>query len=418
MYEFSNLGISILNLLVTILYFKSLLKFKSTTKKTIVSVILIIVCIQASFSFTKGEDLYGYLLSESFTIAILLTLFSGSIRTKIVLGLFTLWIFNFSLSSFYTLKFLHSYGTGALRFAPLVLLIIFTLFMFSLKKGKSIYNDINLFFIQTAIEWFCLFVFSIVFHQINESAAQITFQQGLLLLLLNGLSVLLIMMFNILHSINKKNKEYSSQEQKHDLMESYYSKAERHQKEVTAIKKDMQQQYRIISSYISNENFTEAEEKIKSIIGILTSNENIPFTSNSGINALINVKYNEAVNNKITCDFKVRLPKLLNISSKDLAVLIGNILDNAIEACRYCEGQKFIKLRLALHNNTLVLLCENSTDGQVNLNGTRKLNSENHGLGLKNVKKIVSKYNGSIEIELIYYAFSIEITILDQGVEK
>ena len=101
----------------------------------------------------------------------------------------------------------------------------------------------------------------------------------------------------------------------------------------------------------------------------------------------------------IEINYKAQVPATLTVSDIDLCVLIGNLIDNAVEACDEMEGGKrFIRLYIGVLKQQLYICISNTTKEIV-----RKLDEEyittkrgNHGHGLKRINKIVEKYEGYI----------------------
>ncbi|MEG0325428.1 MAG: GHKL domain-containing protein [Cellulosilyticaceae bacterium] len=76
------------------------------------------------------------------------------------------------------------------------------------------------------------------------------------------------------------------------------------------------------------------------------------------------------IKNHIGCIHSI-LPPLLNISDVDLCILLGNLLDNTLEACNRIEdlvARKFAYLELCVKKNMLYIKVSNSFDGVVHIN--------------------------------------------------
>ena len=110
-------------------------------------------------------------------------------------------------------------------------------------------------------------------------------------------------------------------------------------------------------------------------------------------------KISLAINNGIPVDYKATVPEHTTVSEIDLCVVLGNLIDNAVEACEKVapEGQ-FIRLYIGRFQEQLYISVSNATNETV-----RKLDEEyitnkrgNHGHGLKRINRIVEKYEGYI----------------------
>lgn len=124
-------------------------------------------------------------------------------------------------------------------------------------------------------------------------------------------------------------------------------------------------------------------------------------TGNVVLDAILNSKLSLALKSDIDINYKAQVPATLTISDIDLCVLIGNLLDNAVEACEAMTGggqKPYIRLYIGIVKQQLYITVTNATKEVV-----RKLDEEyittkrgNHGHGLKRINKIVEKYGGYI----------------------
>ncbi|MDY5991666.1 MAG: ATP-binding protein [Oscillospiraceae bacterium] len=96
----------------------------------------------------------------------------------------------------------------------------------------------------------------------------------------------------------------------------------------------------------------------------------------------------------------IKTANLSYFENSDLTTLLGNILDNAVEAARDSERRK-IDLSLNKMNGFDILTCTNSSDNRPCVVGnnlkTTKKEADLHGLGIKSIKRIAKKYSGSFE---------------------
>ena len=110
------------------------------------------------------------------------------------------------------------------------------------------------------------------------------------------------------------------------------------------------------------------------------------------------------------------------IKEVDLCIIVGNILDNALEACERAQekravkkqvGQPFIHVHMGAIKKCLFLEVRNRTDleGRQEICGSRKESPKGHGLGLGNIKSAVANYNGAVHIEVENYVFTISVLL-------
>ena len=103
--------------------------------------------------------------------------------------------------------------------------------------------------------------------------------------------------------------------------------------------------------------------------------------------------------------------------SADLSILLGNILDNAIEASlQIAKEERYIKFFMKYETNTLIITVINAFNGELvkNRNGkiiSSKIESGYHGIGLESVRKVATKYHGSVVIEAKQETFIIKVIL-------
>ena len=100
-------------------------------------------------------------------------------------------------------------------------------------------------------------------------------------------------------------------------------------------------------------------------------------------------------------DYKINVPKELDINSFDLNIIVGNLLENAIDAAKDSE-EKWIEVSMNYEQGILFIRIRNSFDNVVQRRGntylTTKKKTVGHGIGLQNVKKVVDNYKGEMQI--------------------
>ena len=142
-------------------------------------------------------------------------------------------------------------------------------------------------------------------------------------------------------------------------------------------------------------------------------------SGNVEIDSVLNYMLQRAKEELKTVTVKVILPEEIK-HSFDLNILLGNLLENAIEAAERTEN-KYLNVSITLQKGILRIRIDNSfvtestsykeeRDGSRILQTTKK-RKELHGIGLKNVKKIVESYNGNMEIHMENDIFSVNIIL-------
>ena len=139
------------------------------------------------------------------------------------------------------------------------------------------------------------------------------------------------------------------------------------------------------------------------------------------VDAILNSKLSLAKSKGIEVTAKAAVPSDMEISDVDLCVLIGNMLDNAIEACVMADNVQqsefrgtFIRVYIGVRGKQLYVSVTNSVYTKINRQGIRFLsnkNTETHGYGLVRIDKICDKYHGFLNRNYEPGVFTTEILL-------
>ncbi|MCI5586441.1 MAG: GHKL domain-containing protein [Lachnospiraceae bacterium] len=138
-------------------------------------------------------------------------------------------------------------------------------------------------------------------------------------------------------------------------------------------------------------------------------------TGNLIIDSIINSKLQDASEKEIKVNADIILPAHIEISTDDMVIILGNLLDNAIEACEKVDADKYIDILMRYENGCIFLNIKNSFNHVINRAGdefiTLKKDKTLHGLGIKSVKNTIETYNGIIEFSSKSNEFSVDIIL-------
>ncbi|MBD7915838.1 ATP-binding protein [Clostridium sp. Sa3CUN1] len=125
-------------------------------------------------------------------------------------------------------------------------------------------------------------------------------------------------------------------------------------------------------------------------------------------------------NNYIKFDYNINIPIDFNYDISDISILLGNILDNSIEAVNKLPIKKrYISFFMEYKNKTLFITIKNKFNGRIikdnNNNNilTSKKDCNKHGLGLLSIKNIVNKYFGEFNVDIKENVFIIKILLFE-----
>ena len=131
--------------------------------------------------------------------------------------------------------------------------------------------------------------------------------------------------------------------------------------------------------------------------------EGFAHTGNVVIDSIVNFKLQEAEKEGIDIRIDLNIPKDLKVPSFDITVILGNLLDNSLNAVRKLEKNRYINIMMKYTKGRLILKMENSFNGIIikkeGIIYTSESDKKNHGLGLESVKTVLEEYDGTIEFE-------------------
>ncbi len=149
----------------------------------------------------------------------------------------------------------------------------------------------------------------------------------------------------------------------------------------------------------------ETDEKVTNYLHKLNDDlstvDTVIKTGNVMVDAILNSKISLAKANKITVNAKATVPNELKISEIDLCVIIGNLLDNAMEASLKIENkdERIIRIFIGVLKNQLYMSVANAASGEIIKDGKTYFSTKdkaNHGFGLMRIDKIAEKNKGFV----------------------
>ncbi len=235
--------------------------------------------------------------------------------------------------------------------------------------------------------------------------------------------LLVLCLFSILFSVklyqemlalNEERNRRAVLEKQVVSMEEHARELERLYSGVRSMKHDMKNQLAVLGSLIGRreggEELPGYLEQLNHTLGKL----DLPFqTGSTVVDSLLSMKYHEVCEKLPGVRFEADgliFPKDCPVQPTDLCIILGNALDNAIEACEKAKGstgqeEGFIRLRSQCCRETLLLIMENNFDGELRLcrgnafPGTTKADSDAHGIGMHNIRTAARRCGGGVTWE-------------------
>lgn len=248
--------------------------------------------------------------------------------------------------------------------------------------------------------------------QLNEDFS--TQSQGLLLTAEFSLIIINVVCFYMTIILNKSNNQITElkiKQQMQEFEEQYAQNAKNQYEEMRRMRHDTKQSYAVIKALIVENKTQEALSFINGLTDELNVN-NVIDVDNDFVNAILNSKLSIAQKHKIEVMCSI-FGEINGIADIDLCNLLGNLLDNAIEANdRFSGKAKYIELRIVADEVKITITVVNASSSDVYDNlTTTKTDSGNHGFGIKTIKAIAHKYNGKADFVLSENQFESRILL-------
>ncbi len=184
------------------------------------------------------------------------------------------------------------------------------------------------------------------------------------------------------------------------------------QENIKMLRHDMKNHITSLQSLIEINDNESALRYLKDIYNCCNYQDEYSRSGNSEIDSILNYKINKASKFEINVNLVLNIPQKLSIQPFDLSVILGNLMDNSIEANLKLEKNRVINVFVEYERNVLYISISNPYNGKLlyknnELKTTRDDDTENHGIGLSSVRKSIDKYNGALDIhhtDKIFYA--------------
>lgn len=218
-------------------------------------------------------------------------------------------------------------------------------------------------------------------------------------LILIAINILNFYLYNSYIKNIKLKLEYNSVEASNRAYKNQLEIVNESEKRIRLIKHDIKNHLCNIKNNVTNGKNKQAADYIDEILKNIEPEQEFVKTGNSDVDCIVNYKLATAKNMGIEFSVKINLPEELKVNSFDLIVILGNLLDNAINALSTAE-HKILKIDINYSVGMIVILIKNTMGNKV-----KRANENEHGYGLVSVRNSLEKYRGTLQNDVIdnYY---------------
>ena len=163
---------------------------------------------------------------------------------------------------------------------------------------------------------------------------------------------------------------------------------------------DLRHHILILQSLLDSGETEKASDYLQNYVQILRRYEVTKFCSHIVTNMIVSHYQSRALDKGITFTARINVPDSLMISDFDIAILLGNLLENAIESANHAKDHnRFISLNIICSGKMLAVTVDNGFNGCVNQNKGTYLSTKPHhtGIGLQSIAGIAKKYHGGVQ---------------------
>lgn len=239
------------------------------------------------------------------------------------------------------------------------------------------------------------------------------FKSSIIISLLFLIIVFIFYLYDGLKSAAKMKIEKSilEQEKRHYANEFQLMKSS--VENTATLKHDMANHIGAIGSLLNKNEVSKALDYIGKLQEYGNLNNKHVESGNLVIDSILNYKLERAKAIDSVINTNIRIPSDLELESFDMTSILGNLLDNSIEALGKLKENKALWVSIKYERGLLIISIKNTFDGNISQGKDRlltlKYDKENHGLGLKNIETTLEKYNGLLKYSHMDNVFRADI---------
>lgn len=204
------------------------------------------------------------------------------------------------------------------------------------------------------------------------------------------------------------------------LVEYQTEQSEKHLNEVRSIHKEMRgykhdfhHHLQTLKGQLEAGEVDRALAYIEQLDNQLMNVDTLLKTGNVSLDAILSAKIAQAKAENIAVTVKANVPDQLTISDLELSIIIGNLLDNAIEACRTVTGERFIRIFISMKGSMLYFSMLNAAGEKMKKTGSLFATHKDgvHGFGLRRAEAILEEHGGWVKYNSEDGAFTSEFLV-------
>ena len=230
-----------------------------------------------------------------------------------------------------------------------------------------------------------------------------------------GISALIFILLEYLLQRIMKREEDKTIIYQNKLMKQQMDEIENIYMTMRGWRHDYHNHLQSLKGYLSLNKVDQMKNYLNELETDLDSIDTLYHSGNLQIDSILNAKLAIAEKGQIRIHCDASIPPQLHVSDLDLCVILGNLLDNAIESCRKIKNpdERFIRVYIGILKKQLYISITNATSETVKQRTDHYFTTKrgDHGHGLKRVDQVVKKYDGYLNRQNEPGVFATEIVL-------
>ena len=323
-----------------------------------------------------------------------------------------IWLPGFFIATLFLFPFPNTFLTGFtadnkfLLHGPVTLLFLLLLARKrNILRAGSVILTLTIYFLVCAFLW------------LSGNRQLLQMAEPLRGVLLWGGALLETLLFLIIEGtlyFYKKGYEFQTEQFRRDLMEHQYEEIKGVYMDMRGWRHDYHNHMQVMKAQLALGNLEEIQEYLNPLEKELDHVDTLVKSGNLMTDAILNSKLTLARRQKIRINCNAKIPERISVEDVDLCVILGNLMDNALEACKQiAEENRFLRIYMKVNKSQLYLSIQNSAKEDPDFNEQNYITKKrgNHGLGMKRVQTAVEKYQGYLNLANEPGIFAAEVTI-------
>lgn len=212
----------------------------------------------------------------------------------------------------------------------------------------------------------------------------------------------------------KKGFEHQTESFQREILSHQYEEIKSIYMDMRGWRHDYHNHLQVMKAQLALGNFEEMSQYLDELEQDLDRVDTYVKSGNMMVDAILNSKLSLAAKGQVAVNCKAQVPEQISVEDVDLCVILGNLLDNALEACEKIDPDKrFLRIYMTVNKSQLYLSVQNSAKEELDFNERHYITNKrgSHGFGMRRVKALIDKYEGFLNLANEPGIFAAEVTM-------